>query len=90
MSLNKEETDKIYQTITANGCREMNEERFYQAVNEALSIANVVGSYNNYSYNQLSQLRKDIIGDLKDIDKRLKEIDKAIGRSTAGGCNYKP
>ena len=55
-----------------------------------LRLYNVVGSYNNYSYNQLSQLRKDIIGDLKAIDKRMKELNMAIGRSTAGGGNYKP
>lgn len=50
-----------------------------------LRLYNVVGSYNNYSYNQLSQLRKDIISDLRAIDKRMKELDRAIGRSTAGG-----
>ena len=32
-----EETNKIFNTITSNGCREMNEVRFYQAVNEAIS-----------------------------------------------------
>lgn len=31
-----EETNKIFNTITSNGCREMNEVRFHQAVNEAV------------------------------------------------------
>ena len=32
--MEKEQTDKIFNTITSNGCREMNEVRFHQAVNE--------------------------------------------------------
>ena len=32
--MKKEQTDKIFNTITSNGCREMNEVRFHQAVNE--------------------------------------------------------
>tara|TARA_R110002012_G_scaffold283603_1_gene474003 strand:+ start:2343 stop:2627 length:285 start_codon:yes stop_codon:yes gene_type:complete len=55
-----------------------------------LRLYNVVGSYNNYSYNQLNQLRKDITGDLKAITKRMKELDRAINRSTSGGGNDKP
>ena len=55
-----------------------------------LRLYNVVGSYNNYSYNQLLKLRKDIIVDLKDIDKRMNELNRAIGRSTAGGGSYNP
>lgn len=55
-----------------------------------LRLYNVVGSYNNYSYNQLNQLRKDITCDLKDITKKMKELDRAIGRSTSGGGDYKP
>jgi hypothetical protein len=39
MKLNKEQTDQIYYVITANGCRDMDEVRFHQAVNEALMIA---------------------------------------------------
>ncbi|MBK7381667.1 MAG: hypothetical protein IPJ03_22265 [Ignavibacteriales bacterium] len=37
--LTKEQTDKIFNTITANGCREMGEDRFHQAVNEAIHIS---------------------------------------------------
>ncbi len=29
-------TDQIFNAITANGCREMDRERFHQAVNEAV------------------------------------------------------
>ena len=32
--MNKEETDKLFNTITSNGCREMTPDRFHQAVNE--------------------------------------------------------
>jgi len=32
------ETDKIFNTITAYGCREMTETRFYQAINEAIEL----------------------------------------------------
>ena len=38
--LTKERTDKLFNTITANGCREMEEDRFHQAANEAISISN--------------------------------------------------
>ena len=47
--MTQEETDKIFYAITSNGCRDMDEIRFNQAVNEALdivkncSIPNVVG-----------------------------------------------
>lgn len=55
-----------------------------------LRLYNVVGSYNNYSYNQLNQLRTDITDDLRAITKKMKELDIAIGRSTVGGGNYNP
>ena len=38
--LTQERTDKLFNTITANGCRDMEEDRFHQAVNEAISISN--------------------------------------------------
>ena len=38
--MNKKETDELYYKITSNGCREMDEDRFYQAVNEAINIEN--------------------------------------------------
>jgi len=31
----QKETDKIFRSITSNGCREMDEIRFHQGVNEA-------------------------------------------------------
>ena len=34
--MTKQQTDELFNTITSNGCREMNQERFHQAVNEAL------------------------------------------------------
>lgn len=34
--MNRQQTDEIFNRITANGNREMTEERFYQAVNELL------------------------------------------------------
>ncbi|MCZ7608895.1 MAG: hypothetical protein M5U17_01900 [Ignavibacterium sp.] len=37
--LTKEQTDKLFNTITSNGCREMEETRFHQAVNEAINIS---------------------------------------------------
>ena len=37
--LTKEQTDKLFNVITSNGCREMEEDRFYQAVNEAIEIS---------------------------------------------------
>jgi len=37
--LTKEQTDKLFNTITSNGCREMEEDRFHQAVNEAINIS---------------------------------------------------
>jgi len=42
MKLTLEQTDKIFNTITSNGCREMDEIRFNQAVNEVLSKYSVV------------------------------------------------
>jgi len=35
--MTKSETDKIFNAITSNGCREMDEVRFHQAVNEAIA-----------------------------------------------------
>jgi beta-xylosidase len=32
------ETDKIFNTITAYGCREMTETRFHEAINEAIEL----------------------------------------------------
>ena len=37
--LSKEETDRLFAVITSNGCREMEETRFHQAVNEAIRIS---------------------------------------------------
>ena len=37
--LTKEQTDKLFNTITSNGCSEMEEDRFHQAVNEAINIS---------------------------------------------------
>lgn len=36
--MTQEETDRIFDAITSNGCREMDEVRFHQAVNEALKL----------------------------------------------------
>jgi hypothetical protein len=38
--LTKEQTDKIFNVNTSNGCREMGEDRFHQAVNEAINFSN--------------------------------------------------
>lgn len=47
--MTQEETDKIFDAITSNGCREMDEVRFHQATNEAihkaLSLNSVIGGY---------------------------------------------
>ena len=55
--MTQEETDKIFYAITSNGCRDMDEIRFNQAVNEVLelvkncSIPDVSSSFlTNYSY----------------------------------------
>lgn len=37
--LSKEETDRLFAVITSNGCREMEETRFHQGVNEAIRIS---------------------------------------------------
>ena len=37
--LTKEQTDQIFNINTSNGCREMEEERFHQAANEAIHQA---------------------------------------------------
>ena len=34
--MNREKTDKTFYAITANGCRDMDEVRFHQAINEAI------------------------------------------------------
>lgn len=36
--MTKEQTDQIFYPITSNGCREMDEVRFHQAVKEAISL----------------------------------------------------
>ena len=72
--------------ISKNRYHEMQQENLLLK----LRLYNIVGNYSNYSYNQLAQLRRDTIEDLKTINKRLKELDRAIGRSTKGGGSYKP
>ena len=39
--MNKEITDKVFNTITSNGCRDMEEVRFHQAVNEVIQMIKV-------------------------------------------------
>lgn len=42
--MNREKTDKIYNSITSNGCREMDEERLHQAVNDCIAdVRNKLG-----------------------------------------------
>jgi len=36
--MTKKETDKIFDRITSNNCREMNKTRFHQAVNEIIKL----------------------------------------------------
>lgn len=36
--MTQEETDRIFYAITSNGCRDMDEKRFNQAVNEVLEV----------------------------------------------------
>ena len=72
--------------ISKNRYHEMQQENLLLK----LRLYNIVGNNSNYSYNQLAQLRRDTIEDLKTINKRLKELDRAIGRSTKGGGSYKP
>lgn len=33
-TITREQSDKLFRTITSNGCREMTDERFYQAITE--------------------------------------------------------
>ncbi len=40
MKLTQEQTDKIFNAVTANGCREMEELRFNYAANEAIEESN--------------------------------------------------
>ncbi len=51
---------------------------------KAIKALTEQGSYSNYSYNQLLKKKKDIIEDLKSIDKILKKRDITVGRSTKG------
>jgi hypothetical protein len=54
--LTQEETDKTFKLITSNGCREMEEIRFNQAVNEIIS--NNMGTFEK-------SFRKDYIVDFQ-------------------------
>ena len=55
--LTKEQTDKLFMTITSNGCREMEEDRFHQAVNEAIDIS--------------SQLEPLVVQKTVDLDEKI-------------------
>lgn len=41
--INKKESDKLFNSITSNGCREMNLERFHQALNEYIGKIKIRG-----------------------------------------------
>jgi hypothetical protein len=43
--LTKKQTDEIFNANTSNGCREMEENRFHQAVNEAINLAGIPKSW---------------------------------------------
>lgn len=45
--------------------------------------------YDDMTFAELSKIRKERISELKQVDKKMKEFAIAIGRSTAGGGNYK-
>lgn len=53
--MNQHETDKIFNTITSNGCREMDEVRFNQAINEILHI----------HYQKIDKILQEIVNELK-------------------------
>lgn len=55
--LTKEQTNQIFNVNTANGCREMKEDRFHQAVNEAI--------------HQAIQVQAKVSPKVADIDKGL-------------------
>jgi len=46
-------------------------------------------SYDDMTFAELSKIRKERISELKQIDKKMKEMAITIRRSTAGGGNYK-
>lgn len=82
-----EETNKIFNTITSNGCREMNEVRFHQAVNEAIIACetlqkrfdiyaraiNQIDDFFEYRYRKYSgeQTKEFIMDILDNITKQL-------------------
>lgn len=59
------------------------------SVVKKLTIPDVVGSYDDMTFAELSKIRNERILDLRYIEKKMKKIAIAIGKSTAGGGNYK-
>jgi len=57
---------------------------------EQLILSGLVGSYDDMTFAELSKIRKERISELKQVDKKMKEMAITIGRNTAGGGNYKP
>ena len=46
-----------------------------------LSLYGVVGSYDDMTFAELSKIRKEKISELKQVDKKMKELEIVIGRS---------
>ena len=48
---------------------------------EQLILSGLVGSYDDMTFAELSKIRKERISELKQVDKKMKELEIAIGRS---------
>ena len=69
--MTQEETDKLFDKITSNGCREMEKTRFHQAINETIEEYRSV-------LNDIKRLYV-IEGDSKSM---IKEVAKILSGAT--------
>jgi len=85
--LTQERTDKLFNIITANGCREMEEDRFHQAVNEAISISNRLVKPEIADTLKMTQRKETIISDKAEVETIIGEFIKELKDKTV---NHNP
>jgi hypothetical protein len=67
----KEQTDRVFNVVTVNGCREMEEDRFHQAVNEVVEIGDDVIDANDTDSNEIRIMLGNWL-----FDKPISELDE--------------
>jgi len=92
--MNKEQTDALFMKITSMGCREMDEVRFHQAVNEAIQEKETQrlkaeSMLNNCLKNidKRDELLRSREKEVKSLNKKIRKMDEAV-QAERGACEW--